>query len=472
MITSPPTRKNGISKSLFLLLLGSLGWSQSTPYPDQFYSIEGADSLLFEAAAVDGITINADGQALQLENDRLSGFIILRDRTSSAPFNRGLPSWNGTAPHDSTAFRIFMRFQQNSGWSPWLTVGFWKNNLWSDYGATSYSGGRVDIDYVKLDHYVSGWQFKIELKRTSTSLPSPTVRKLCFYTSDNHTTLQTDYDAILGDNPDQILIPTTFYHQYSLDPNIGHRICSPTCVSMVLQSYDIDVDPVSFARDTYDPYYHIFGVWPRVVQNASEYGLDGAVTRYRTWSDTREVLARDGRIVLSIGPPLYTETGHLVMLAGFDADGNPIVHDPARSDGYSHVYDKSDLSHSWFDKGGIAYAFFPRSLPLETASGVAGFPDRYRLIGNYPNPFNLTTTIEFSSPQNGTVTLTIYDVLGREVATLVDSPEGSGSPRRSDWQEAGKQSVQWNANNVPSGMYFVRMKSGDFSQTGKMLLLK
>ena len=48
----------------------------------------------------------------------------------------------------------------------------------------------------------------------------------------------------------------------------------------------------------------------------------------------------------------------LMMLAGFDSQGNPLVHDPARKDGYGHKFNKTDLSKSWFNKGGIAYTFY------------------------------------------------------------------------------------------------------------------
>ncbi len=126
---------------------------------------------------------------------------------------------------------------------------------------------------------------------------------------------------------------------------------------MILKSYSIEVDPYQFALDTHDPYYNMFGIWPRVVQNASEYGLDGAVTRYRAWSEARTVLANGGRIAMSVGLPLYS--GHLLMLAGFTSDGRPIVHDPAKSNGYSYVYNKTSISQSWFNKGGIAYTFYP-----------------------------------------------------------------------------------------------------------------
>ena len=125
---------------------------------------------------------------------------------------------------------------------------------------------------------------------------------------------------------------------------------------MILRSYGIPVDPLQFARDTYDSYFEMFGIWPKVVQNASQYGVDGAVTRYRSWSQARQVLANGGRISMSVGPPLYS--GHLMMLAGFTASGDPIVHDPARENGYAFVFNKSDLSHSWFDKGGVAYTLY------------------------------------------------------------------------------------------------------------------
>ena len=157
---------------------------------------------------------------------------------------------------------------------------------------------------------------------------------------------------------------------------------------MILKSYDIDVDPRQFALDNYDTNFGMFGIWPRVVQNAAEYGLDGAVTRYRTWSEAREVLANGGRISMSVGPPLYA--GHLMMLAGFTSDGRPIVHDPAKSNGYSYIFNKTSLSQSWFTKGGIAYTFyFPDSGAVNVENSNQNIiADDYQLLQNYPNPFN------------------------------------------------------------------------------------
>ena len=88
-------------------------------------------------------------------------------------------------------------------------------------------------------------------------------------------------------------------------------------------------------------------------------------------------------------------------------------------------------------------------------------PREYSLLQNYPNPFNPTTTISYSILENGLVTLKVFDILGREVAELVN-----------DLKQAGSYSVIFNATNLPSGIYFYTLNSGRFTETKKLLLLK
>ena len=428
-------------------------------YPDQHYMWR-TDSIYANIESSNGIKLSSDGKSIELEENAVSGYMILKTQYSSQPFNHGLPSWNGSAPTASSSFKIQMRFKYGTGVSPWLTVGYWKSNIWSSYGTTSYGGGFIDYDYVKLNSYNSEWQFMVTMTRSSAQVPSPTINKLSFFVSDSRTTNSINYNAILNDKPAAIFIPTDFVYQYGVDPQIGGSICSPTTVSMILKSYSISVDPYQFALSTYDPYYKMFGIWPRVVQNASEYGLDGAVTRYRTWSETYEVLASGGRIGMSIGAPLYT--GHLIMLAGFTSNGDPIVHDPAKSQGYSYVYNKSDLSHSWFDKGGVAYTFYPAGTPVsaeESGNGIIAAD--FELYQNYPNPFNPSTVISYAIPQDGFVHLVILDLLGQEIATLV-----------SGYQVSGNHQIIFNAGNLSSGMYLYRLQAGSFTSTKKMLLVR
>ncbi len=449
-----------IAQSAILCLFLALP-SPAQNYPDQHFTL-GSDSLSGNLESSDGLTLNDDGRAIMLRQDRTDGYAIVRQQNAGYPFNQGLPSWNGSAPDTGSSFKIQMRFPDGTGWSPWLTVGYWKAHIWASYGPTSYAGGYVDIDYVKLSSYVSAWQFKITLTRSTVERPSPTLRTLSFFVSDSRTTTSLDFSRILNDKPAAIFIPTEFIYQYGVDPQIGGEICSPTSVSMILRSYSIPVDPLQFALDTYDPYHGMFGVWPRVVQNASEYGIDGAVTRYRSWSEAREILANGGRISMSVGPPLYT--GHLMMLAGFTENGDPIVHDPARTNGYSYVFNKSDLSHSWFDKGGVAYTLYQTgTTPAGVEQPQKGnvFTEGFHLNQNYPNPFNPATIMTYQLPVACAVQLTVYDVLGRQVAVLVNEPKAPGNFE-----------VRFDGTGLANGVYLCRLTAGNYVESRKMILSK
>ncbi|MBK7106022.1 MAG: S8 family peptidase [Ignavibacteriae bacterium] len=83
------------------------------------------------------------------------------------------------------------------------------------------------------------------------------------------------------------------------------------------------------------------------------------------------------------------------------------------------------------------------------------------LVGNYPNPFNPSTTIKYQIPEKTIVKLSVFDVLGREVAQLVNEE-----------QDAGKYSVQFNATNYASGIYFYHIEAGNYVATKKMILMK
>ena len=96
----------------------------------------------------------------------------------------------------------------------------------------------------------------------------------------------------------------------------------------------------------------------------------------------------------------------------------------------------------------------------------AFMPYSFSLSQNYPNPFNPTTQIQYDLPESEFVSINIFDIMGREVKTLVNKE-----------QIAGFRSVQWNATNnlgqpVPAGMYIYTIQAGEFRQTRKMVLLK
>ncbi|MCC6255760.1 MAG: T9SS type A sorting domain-containing protein, partial [Ignavibacteriaceae bacterium] len=88
-------------------------------------------------------------------------------------------------------------------------------------------------------------------------------------------------------------------------------------------------------------------------------------------------------------------------------------------------------------------------------------PITYELSNNYPNPFNPSTTIRYQIPKDGIVTLKIFDILGSEVATLVNEEK-----------VAGKYEINFNASSLASGVYIYRFQAGSFVNSKKMLLIK
>jgi hypothetical protein len=99
-----------------------------------------------------------------------------------------------------------------------------------------------------------------------------------------------------------------------------------------------------------------------------------------------------------------------------------------------------------------------------TASAIdekPAIPTDYVLEQNYPNPFNPLTTFRYSIPEAQNVNVSIYDITGRKVATLVNR-----------YQVAGHYALTWNAAGYSSGVYFYRLQTASFTATGKMILMK
>ena len=101
------------------------------------------------------------------------------------------------------------------------------------------------------------------------------------------------------------------------------------------------------------------------------------------------------------------------------------------------------------------------NLVISNVEKTESLPSEYSLSQNYPNPFNPSTTISFKIPKTDFVSLKIYDALGNEIKTIVN-----------EIKTAGKFSVNFDGSNLPSGVYFYRLTSGNFSKTKKLLLLK
>lgn len=133
----------------------------------------------------------------------------------------------------------------------------------------------------------------------------------------------------------------------------------------------------------------------------------------------------------------------------------------AGSDGDPAVLEADGVMHRLEAAGELTIARPVENLTLLNRPAVTErIPTQFALDQNYPNPFNPTTVIRYALPLEAHVTLKVYDVLGRQVATLVDGP-----------QHAGVHSATFDAN-LPSGVYLYRLSAGGFSDQKRMLLLK
>jgi hypothetical protein len=104
---------------------------------------------------------------------------------------------------------------------------------------------------------------------------------------------------------------------------------------------------------------------------------------------------------------------------------------------------------------------FDGSFEYSNTLEVGVVPSTYSLSQNYPNPFNPSTKIKYSIPQSSNVVIKVFNVVGDEVSTLVDGQK-----------QAGTYELTFNAENLPSGVYFYQLKAGDFIQTKRMILIK
>ncbi len=162
---------------------------------------------------------------------------------------------------------------------------------------------------------------------------------------------------------------------------------------------------------------------------------------------------------LSEAVPIFDENAATVQVAGFrihKADDGAFIYiagRPYRFDNTASYQNYDTIINRWMN---------PPPPPTGTGDEqVTGKPDSYQLYSNYPNPFNPVTTIKYSIPVRNFVTLKVYDILGNEVASLVNTEK-----------EPGNYSITFSADKLSSGVYIYKIQAGNFIDSKKMILMK
>jgi hypothetical protein len=155
----------------------------------------------------------------------------------------------------------------------------------------------------------------------------------------------------------------------------------------------------------------------------------------------------------------FVEGNSVGTWSGFYRLSGVYSYSPSSPINVSTVYD--DSHYSGYGLVWDIVRFVPAGDATSVQQNKNQLPAGYQLFQNYPNPFNPSTVISYNVPKSSKVLIKVYDLLGREVATLVNAV-----------QKAGEYKVVFNGNKLASGIYFVRMNSDNYMKTEKMMLLK
>jgi hypothetical protein len=277
-------------------------------------------------------------------------------------FTELVPSWNVSAPPE-TGLRLDVRVRtkRRQSWTPWLYLGSWGRTPPAAEKTLSCRGGEVNVDYLALDAPADAYQVRVTLVSFSADpAVTPALRRVgvCY----SGVTGEARAGAPIEGWARDLNVP--FRTQKDAPKALSGEICSPTSVTMVLAHLGVDRPLAENAVAIWDGENEMFGNWGRAVARASELGMDGWLTRFRTWDQVKREVAAGQPVIASIrfekgtfpSAVLPSTSGHLIVIRGFTAGGDVIVNDPAsRERGNGAVYRADELARAWFDHGGVAY---------------------------------------------------------------------------------------------------------------------
>lgn len=318
--------------------------------------------------------------------------VLLSPRYNTLSFNRAVPSWVVATP-PGTWVQVHLRALLSSGvWTAWARMPVWASSagLVQRHAIDGQNDVTTDTFVLASGQQAVGFQLSITLfAALQGSVPpaaSPTLHRLSLAL----------YPTITPEAPAprthpawglDLAVPARS-QMLSIYQNLGYggggeAWCSPTSVSMLLAYWakklsrpDLLVSVPAVARGVYDWTYDGAGNWPFNIAYATTFpGMDGYVARLGSLDEAEHWIANGVPLALSIafapgglpGAPIDSTNGHLIVLRGFTASGDPIVDDPAAPDSSTvrRVYPRAALQQVWLSgSGGTGYVLYPRGLAL------------------------------------------------------------------------------------------------------------
>ena len=204
-------------------------------------------------------------------------------------------------------------------------------------------------------------------------------------------------------------------------------------------------------------------IWGNTQSSGGPIALIGGGVANLTYSDVEGGFTGVGNIADN---PEFSDSNFCLMPSSHCIDaGNPDsiyydIEDPNNS-GFAKWPSQGGLRNDMGVYGGLFSRTFPFFFVTEVETDNYMQPDKYILYQNYPNPFNPTTTINYRIPELSFVTLKVYDVLGNEIKTLVNEEK-----------TAGNYEIDFEGKELPSGVYFYKLNTNNFSMIKKMILIR
>lgn len=297
--------------------------------------------------------------------------------TTTFNYKEAIASWNATTPAGSWV-EVQFRAQYGTRWSKWYVLGIWASDDSTIRRHSVQSQGDSD-GFVAVDTFVSSnkkettnkFQLKLRLfSADGSAIPTVQNASVAFSTE-----LPKSAGVSTG-NPslwNKLLnVPECSQMVY---PDGGEVWCSPTSTSMVLAYLDGYTGPCeprvrAAVEGVYDWIYDGHGNWPFNTAYAATFGYEGYVARFTSLAKAEEYVAAGVPVVMSIAwgkgdltnSGVDSTNGHLLVLVGFDAAGNPIVNDPASptNETVQRTYLRSEFEPLWLQaSGGTVYLIYP-----------------------------------------------------------------------------------------------------------------
>lgn len=300
---------------------------------------------------------------------------------ASFGFRQAIVSWNAETPA-GTWIETQLRANISGRWTKWYNLGVWASDG-STVARHSVSGqgdgdGTVSVDTVVLSaKKTAGSAFQVKLRLFSETVgATPLVRNAGVA----YSTTPSAPDALVAGDPSRwnrsLAVPECSQMVY---PDGGNVWCSPTSTSMVLAYWQgatgaCEPRVRAAVEGTYDWIYDGHGNWPFCAAYPGAQGLEAYVARFTSLAQAEAWIAAGVPVVLSYGwgvgdldgAPVPSSNGHLTVLVGFDADGDPIINDPAAANDadVQRTYRRDQIEPLWLGhSGGTVYLIYPAGTP-------------------------------------------------------------------------------------------------------------